>query len=442
MNLLLSALALLTAVGTMTVTTRNLSESVSSETRNVEIISYRTTMQLIARLGGYLISNNIVLCKETSWSGHSNRKCRWTPRVPSGFVGGHAQFYGFSDDSTDDKLIYKVNAENLPFNLSEIEDKHDDVYYKITFDLVPYRSYQNVLRLVGETAPTCRSSVAPFGVIDGVCNNPEDTVITCKDKDDLTARVSNSVCHYDKDDMFVLIEVSYYNAANDELQDKIFAGLKRPSTHTVLALNTDISALCQWACSSNTATTEFMSCRGKWVYDSTAYDTDVFPTITVINKGPGAIYKLSLLKETATGSDTDIFSLQNPVREVLLPGETLEFIHPNGNNLCKLAALTNNGTSGIVDPSSDNICPSGYVGVEHVMYVEPARLYYPLTLMHGNNISPYDNNNNVNSNINMMDISLHRAHFTINPTRDFIKVMQPDIKMGKNSKKFCFPSSI
>ena len=427
----------------MTMTTKTLSESVATEARNVEIISYHTTMRLIARLAGYLVSNSVVLCKESdgtsSWSDQDARECRWAPRVPSGFIDDsvtdpHKQFYGFKDVSDNEKLSYQIDPEKLPFN--DVISETDSIYYKLTFDLIPYREHEDLLKLVREASfPKCRSGLTPFDVLEeGVCDDPEDTDYSCKKKSNLDERWDDTVCHYDKDNMFVLIEVAYYKSENDELVDKVYAGLKRPSAHTVLALNSTISAACQWACSANATTLGYKSCRGKWEYDP-SYDSDSLPVIKIINKGPGAIYKLLLKKEIAEadgGTDEDIFSLQTPPRKVLMPGESLTFTHPNGEKLCQLSALMGPGVMTSLSfkvADADNICSTtGYnIGVEHFVYTEPARLFYPLALL-------------LERSINRSNIDVQRTNFTINPMDSFIGVMRPNIQMGENSRKVCFQS--
>lgn len=260
-----------------------LGDAVSEKSRQ----NARETAEKAVALGGFLVANNLVLCREDGWSGLS-RKCRWGGDLVSPAVD-KSVYYLEQQEGSDQPLTFnaKIDFEVDPLKAAggvKLSDSKSPV--KISFDLINDSKIKN---LVGE--------------------------------------VSASAKPVDQDHYFVAItaQVPYLDVKGNQNNFDKTSLLRRPMGTPFLGLPE--SPQCPAVCSTAVSEGPHPECRGPQdVADGNV--GSVF--ITVTNYGPGPIYRLNYKKTVAY--DKQYFPDLKPVvstvnamatQEVLMPGQSM-----------------------------------------------------------------------------------------------------------------------
>ena len=74
--LLLSSMVSVSVLGTIYVTEKSMSSFLSDFSQTMEEWEKHLVMQSAQALAGYLVSNNLILCREGGWRGKKS-KCQW-----------------------------------------------------------------------------------------------------------------------------------------------------------------------------------------------------------------------------------------------------------------------------------------------------------------------------------------------------------------------------
>ncbi len=288
-----------------------------------------STAQYGLHLGSYLVSNNLILCREGGWSGIQSR-CQWT-------------FNSKSQTASHFKLSKKKyvtipgkNRQALQYTGKHtIEGK--EYKYSISFDLLPWKDSQ-IQGLVGNIPESFCRNANTLQIINGKCN-PKTKHLKCKTNDGITD-IANSYCEYissmDQDVMIVLMTATVSSKDHSTVKH---AAIRRPLAQISIAV-TD-PARCELSCASG-YTLLFPECRGNMGFPNLAQKGNSKMTIQVTNKGPGTIYALQLNRKD-TRVDVDCTKndapspcppyarvvttelLQQSNKEALLPNEYIIF---------------------------------------------------------------------------------------------------------------------
>ena len=307
----------------------------TAKARNTDTWQAALVAQYGLNLGAYLTANNLILCRETHpWPG-TNALCKWTHaknhKLPSKFSlknGAVVRTEGERINSRDRQALQYTGSYKI-----------DDVDYEYTllFDLVDLRN-SRTQSLVGEVPKSLCRSTSTQEVIIGQCSNSQ-AGRPCKDASD--NNIPNSFCELisdmDQDNTVVLIKVADVAAVNNQNQDLLaakFAAIRRPIAGVSLSVANPPK--CELACSASRSAYLFPACRS----DITTNSLGKSPMkITVVNKGPGVIYKLQLLRQdrpagvpNCLGSNTAKCSykvtpelVKGGGKDVLFPGDFVEF---------------------------------------------------------------------------------------------------------------------
>ena len=296
----------------------------SSQSKDVENWEYDFVAQTALAIGGYLVSNNLILCKKAGWE-HYDALCKWNDiqnvdsmsldkfqlRNPEVFVRGvsgerkRLRFEGTIKEEIIDNPV--SNAGNIK--------------YRIIFDLVDWKE-TSIQNLIGEIPPSVCRDKNTMGIQEGNCPFPEKSE-SCKDGSNND--IPDSVCEYisdnDQDHTIVLISVE---VPLDVPVRTVYAGVRRPLSMPKVEVIPP-GPVCRLSCASGAAGASLPECRGDFIPPTGGNLSDM--KIRITNPGPGAIYSLSLLRKDTLhkdSSETYKFKgelLEQVEKEVLLPGE-------------------------------------------------------------------------------------------------------------------------
>ena len=331
--ILLASMVSLGSLGAIYYTQRNLGDILSGMSQSMEDWERVLVMQSAQTLGGYLVANSLILCREGGWSGKKS-KCRWRKSTE----GDSSTFKPYSSFHLSN---LKDTAEGLVFNSKYQMEGGEWKKYKISFNLTNWKTNQFVKNLIGDIPNyVCRNRGDMSLIEDGVCplynQAPNPTNQQCTNK-------ANSICEYisavDGDYYIVLIKVEL-KATSSTLSGvsrtyTAFSAIRRPLAMVVFE---DASAgmRCPMFCNTGAGTRLTPECRGELALSSTGQVNKYSNIVTIKNAGPGNVYKLSFISEvtdliTTTGGKTpkpiievtpDVLAASN--QEVLFPGEKIK----------------------------------------------------------------------------------------------------------------------
>ena len=326
---LLSFMVSVGVLGTVYITQKMMGGFLSDLSQVMEEWEKHLVTESAQTLGAYLVSNNLVLCREKGWTGKQS-KCRWNKEGKKAKAPSH---FSLSDemDSTEG-LFY---AGKYKVNKSERE-------YKVRFSLVDWRDTP-VENLVGEVPEAVCIDKNTFGVVkDGTCvdytvsASPIDQACQVNGVED-----PNTLCQYlkpvdgDYSIVMIKVEVDYKDpVSGKDLKHIALSGIRRPLSS--IKFGVVISGRkCSAACPTGNVVNAFPSCRGENVpMEAGNYTGKASNIVSVTNQGPGAIYSLSLMRTAVqlTGPQnkytidvTEDIVAQGGKEEVFLPGQTIRF---------------------------------------------------------------------------------------------------------------------
>ena len=276
-------------------------------------------------LAAYLVTNNLVMCREEGWQG-KNANCQWST-VSN--IENPSQFHLSDEVDSSKGLSYK--GEYM------VDDSEKE--YKVTFNLVDWTD-TSIQSLIGEIPEyVCRNKTDLSIISDATC-------IKYKDSSDPINQgcqrngsdLANSVCEYvsmvDSDHWIVLtkVEVDYKDPVSKlEQTHTMLSGIRRPLS-LIKFVSVISSRRCSRACSVGSVANPFPTCRGSSVPSAEGvYTGKASNIVTIKNEGPGFIYSLSLIRSSIRLADNsikmdvtpDIVKTAN--REVFFPGKTIKF---------------------------------------------------------------------------------------------------------------------
>ncbi len=220
----------------------------------IKFLQGKTESKKVFAIAGYLISNNLILCKSTPWSGgQSKNQCKW--------VGQKAE------------ETYKHDEFGLS-NLRYVKDGNESV---LTFDLISGNdeSRDYISRYPGTLS---------FRLIDA---SKDDSL------SEMLGEIPEDVKELDKDRFFVKSSLVLKVPMGGEKAQSVTAAslFKRPLAVPKVEF---LSSSCLSQCNSLRGEHSYPSCRGPFFIDGEA-TTDIV-AITE-NEGPGVIYDLAYERE-------------------------------------------------------------------------------------------------------------------------------------------------
>ncbi len=258
-------------------------------------------------LGGYLVANNLILCKEGGW-GDNGALCKWNPE--SSLVESVFNLNSPVQQTVDGKkvLSFKGHIQEPTLNQGRRID------YSISFDLVNWKD-SKIKNIMGEIPTAICRNPNTLEIISGYCARGQDKCKTNQGGSD----IANSVCEYisevDQDYYIVLMSVQPSASSPSEEPAVYQAGIRRPLVHLNLSL--DDSPKCGLSCSAGSTAQTYPECRGD--FEPVSGEDQSPLRFTVTNKGPGTLYDLALLRQEESLIDKDA------------NGKNLVFYRPTGN---------------------------------------------------------------------------------------------------------------
>ena len=314
---------------------KNIDWFISRTEQSQEAWENHLTIKYGFTLGGYLVANNLILCKEGGWE-NTTASCKWNTKDSTVTVGSY---------NLEEPKVITVDGKDVLTFEGEVKEptlnNGEPLEYTISFDLVSWKD-PNIKNIIGDIPSyTCRNTNTLEMIPDGSCTPPDQK--QCK-KDNKF--ISDSVCEYieeaDQDYYIVLISVK----PKAEGQQAHYAGIRRPLAHVITSLESN--AKCELTCAASDTSQSYPECRGEFQPPSGEELSNLKMKIT--NNGPGAIYALSLLREQVSQVEWekdnkgnlvkdnnnnpipvtmykvtgDLLERIQPKKEVLLPGEHID----------------------------------------------------------------------------------------------------------------------
>ena len=313
-------------------------------------------------LGGYLVANNLILCKEDGW-GDEKGLCQWKPKANEEEEEAKKKKTKEEEPSPakfglTEETIKTVNGKKTLSYTGKITGtikddlkgstlrRAEDIKYSISFDLINWKdsAIKNIMGEIPESV--CRNSqtleIIPEekGWCDpGQLNKPE----MCKTKKG-GPDIPNSKCEYisalDQDYYIVLMSVQPLDSSSSsEEEDKqktvYHAGIRRPLAQVTAFVEGDIR--CSLTCASGATAQVFPECRGGWLPPKPGSKGDASSfKVRVTNKGPGVLYNVVFLRKQTYHNTPNVVHykkigniLDKPFQEepktFLAPGESVTF---------------------------------------------------------------------------------------------------------------------
>ena len=280
-------------------------------------------------LAAYLVSNNLVLCREAGWRGKSSN-CKWS--TASG-VDNPSQFHLSNEVDSEDGLSYtgRYTVDN------------SEKLFKVTLQLTDYRS-TSIENLIGDVPEAiCRDKDTLAIIDDATCVPYASSTDPIDQPCQTTKGMDNpdTICEYlkpvDGDHWIVLIkvEVNYRDPVSDmNLKHVTLSGIRRPLSS--IKFGTVISGRkCALGCSGGSVASPFPSCRSTFVPTEGKHTGKASNIVSIKNEGPGAIYSLALSRTAVQLIGTqnsytedvipNIIQKAKPTAQVFLPGEIIKF---------------------------------------------------------------------------------------------------------------------
>lgn len=318
--IILSLIVSASVLSTIFISQESANWFLSAQSQNIEEWENNFVAQTALAIGGYLVSNNLILCKEAGWKNY-DANCKWNSQSS----------VNLSEFNLRSKTVLSVDGKKvLSFKGTVSEDVIDnpqsdagDIDYRVTFDLVNWRetSVQNVIGAIPQSV--CRDS-STMSMREGNCPLPK--VNRCKDSNNVN--IPDSVCEYisDNDQDYTIVLISVQVPYNTPV-NTVYAGVRRPLSMPLVYIQPP-GPICRLAC-AGAAATSLPECRGEFIPPSGENLSDV--RIRVSNPGPGVVYSLSLLRRDTLLVDNSVKYkatgelLKQANKEMLLPGEHIIF---------------------------------------------------------------------------------------------------------------------
>ncbi len=302
----------------------------SEHSQSIEEWEKHLVTESAQTLAAYLVANNLILCRQDGWTGKQSN-CKWTlaPKTES-----PADFHLSDEGDSAEGLSYKGK-----YTLDDVEKE-----YKVTFQLVDWRS-TSIENLIGDVPEAvCRDKNTLEVISDASCLKYEDSTDPTNQLCERGgADVPDTLCEYirrvDGDYWIVLakVEVDYKDpVSNKDLKHIALSGIRRPLSSVKFG-PVVTGRKCSLSCKVGTVVNPFPGCRGSTDIPTEAgkYTGKASNIISIKNNGPGAIYSLSLLRESVglTGIQdsyeedvtSDIVKEAKSTEQVFLPNETITF---------------------------------------------------------------------------------------------------------------------
>jgi len=340
--ILISALASTVLLGTIIVSQQSISDFMTQKSETLEHWQLERVFRHAMTLGGYLISHNLVLCKESGWEGKETN-CIWNNR--SGVTS--EEFYltrtSNSDTETPSKQLSYIGQLSFNTGLSGYSgdeypnDPEDHLSYQpegshnyqISFHLQRWAD-TDLEPFLGKIPPVlCRHTETLEIIIEGSCENIDFNEDGSPDKNHEIAQalikgrqtdsrrsppniqcrnsvnkpIDKSSCEFismvDQDHYIVVITVNTHPDHPLHPSKKIFrSGIRRPLVD--LRMKVKEYPSCPLQCATSLTGNFFPGCRGDSIPTGSSQAsteiTDAKLVMEVTNNGPGAIYALSFFK--------------------------------------------------------------------------------------------------------------------------------------------------
>ncbi len=245
-------------------------------------LSDQLTIKYAFTLGGYLVANNLILCRENGWES-SKKLCKWN----------NDQQISLSEFALTNPTYSKVDGRNIMTFTGTLPSSIGKHKYKIKFDLVNWKDYKHFIGDIPNAI--CRNKDNLEIIPEGRCSDKQQ--YQCKDAKEND--ISNSVCEYissmDEDYYIVLMSVT---PVRKDAQT-VHAGIRRPLAH--ITVQTEGNPNCKLTCTSSITAYRYPECRGEF-QPPTSKDYAVV-RIKIFNHGPGTLYSLSLLREEISATE-------------------------------------------------------------------------------------------------------------------------------------------
>ena len=325
-------LAGMVSIGSLSViyfTQKQAGHFLSTVSQSMEEWEKYLVSQSAQKLASYLVANNLIICRQGGWSGKQS-KCQWSRA-----------------EGVEEPAIFNLQAETDStsglsyegvYNIDEKQNR-----YKVSFHLESWKDTSIEPLVGGIPKYVCRKKSNRSLIPSVTCPDYADpstnpTNQPCQ-RGDPPVNVPNSQCEYiealDGDHWIVLItvEVPFIDPVSKKVHTHTaITGIRRPmSLISFESIRT--GKRCSQACDVGTVAHFAPECRssGK-AREPGTYNGIGSQIITVKNEGPGALYKLSVLKMT-TDLSTDKKTMEitpdliklDPNKEVLLPGKKMTF---------------------------------------------------------------------------------------------------------------------
>ena len=278
-------------------------------------------------LAAYLVSNNLVMCREKGWTG-KDANCKWSTAAGT---DNPSQFHLSDELDSADGLSYK--------GAYTVDDSNRE--YKMTFQLVDWRS-TSIESLIGDIPEAiCRDKNTLKIIREATCVNYKDSSNPIEQACQVNGSEDpDTLCEYikqvDGDYWIVLIkvEVDYEDPVSKaDLKHIALSGIRRPLS-SIKFKDIFAGVTCSMGCTGGNTVNPFTSCRSHVIPAKAGHYTGKASNVVAIeNEGPGAVYSLSLMKtavqymkpENTVTLDVTPDIIKEAGKEVLLPGEVIRF---------------------------------------------------------------------------------------------------------------------
>ncbi len=269
--------------GGVTYVMKQTQKSEDSSNKQLKFLKGRVETKKLFSVAGFLISNNLILCRKSSWhDGQGENQCRWSGKRKEGNY--NPEEFGLAN------LHYKKikNNEVLTFDFKEsIISRYDGV---VSFELVDVNDDESLKEVIGDI--------------------PDD------------------IKNLDKDHHLVKVSVELQVPTGGKGVERVNSAslFKRPIAVPKVSFS-DSSCLSQ--CDSSKGEHSSPSCRGPFTIDGDA-TTDIVAVAE--NEGPGVIYDLKYERKivydakaegVVNGASTSVIV---PISDYLLPNTSVEWV--------------------------------------------------------------------------------------------------------------------
>ena len=302
MPIWVAVLGTLVVLGTITGTQKIMQGFMVSQSDHVIKVKYDSATDWAVNLGAYLVTNNLILCRNKEWNTTDHNTCKWNSKAPT--PNAPADFELSNEPFSNGKLSYKLSTpDDVDFNLSE------DI--KITFRLMawdPTTGTGELKKIIGDIpAGLCRniatkavektcvaSSPATSCMSDTDCSTPLDKCVSdfCSCCDDAT-QTFEAISNVDGDYDVVLVEVIAGEGTSNQTNN--YVGVRRPLSRLMLSFEEDPK--CTLKCDVGSVASLSAIGSGSASCRSILKTDDTKVKVKVFNQGPGVLYDLSLLRE-------------------------------------------------------------------------------------------------------------------------------------------------